>query len=189
MIFEPMCGTYIDSACKEAVEMANLHNEIVYFVFNDLRMVVNPGDDSTKLIEEWFSRVQKLRDDYWTPERLQEKLDKESQDVLNLSAHYKTLSDVSSLEDLIRWFCKLETVSFTHASLNSEQKNALSNKCMNEFGVYSGMNCSDESPEGDWDNQSREYKLKWLAGQALDGTMLMGCPHGIIHSFAEKFGV
>lgn len=187
MIFEPMCGTYISKACEEAVSMANLHNESVEFTFNGLEMIANPCDDSTKLTEEWFTKDQKRRDDYWTPERLQEKLDKESQDVLNLSVHYKTLSDVNSLEDLICWFCKLETVSFCHASLNSEQRTTLSNKCMIEFGVYSGMNCSDNFTEGEWVNQNREYKLKWLAGQALEGTLSMGCPHGVIHSFAEKF--
>lgn len=80
---------------------------------------------------------------------------------------------------MIRWFCKLETVSFTYASLNSEQITTLRSKCMNEFGVYPGMNCSSALPNGEWDNQSREYKLKWLAGQALDVTMLMGCPHGV----------
>jgi len=187
MIFEPKCGTYISEACEEAVLMANLHNESVGFTFNELEMIVNPGDDSTKLTEEWVAKDQKRRDEYWTPERLQKKLDKESQDVLNLSVHYKTLSDVNSLEDLIRWFCKLETVSFTYASLNSEQRTTLSNKCINEFGVYSGMNCSNILPEGEWVLQSREYKLKWLAGQALEGTLSMGCPHGVIHSFAEKF--
>ena len=30
-------------------------------------------------------------------------------------------------------------------------------------------------------------RIKWLAGQALEGTLSMGCPHGVIHSFAEKF--
>ena len=187
MIFEPKCGTYINYACGEAVLMANLRNESVEFVFNDLQMIANPGDDPTKLTEEWFTKDQKRRDEYWTPERLQEKSNKESQDVLNILAHYKILSSVNSLEDLIRWFCKLETVSFCHASLNSEQRTTLSNKCINEFGVYSGMNCSDTLPEGEWVNQSREYKLKWLAGQALEGTLSMGCPHGVIHSFVEKF--
>jgi hypothetical protein len=189
MIFEPMCGTYISTACEKAVELANSSKEIVYFVFNDLQMIANPGDDSIKLTEEWLSRDQKRRDDYWTPERLQEKLDKESQDVLNLLAHYKTLSEVNLIEDLIRWFCKLETVSFTYALLNSKQRTILNNKCSDEFGIYAGMNCSDESPKGDWDNQTREYKLKWLAGQALDNTLSMGCPHGVIHSFAKKFGL
>jgi hypothetical protein len=187
MKFEPMCGTYIDAACEKAVSIANLHNESVEFVFNGLQMIANPGDNSIKLTEEWFTKDQKRRDEYWTPERLQEKSNKESQDVLNLSAHYTTLGSVNSLEDLIRWFCKLETVSFCHASLNSEQRTALSNKCMNEFGVYSGMNCSDALLKGEWVNQSHEYKLKWLAGQALEGTLSMGCPHGVIHSFAEKF--
>ena len=88
-----MCGTYISKACEEAVSMANLHNESVEFTFNGLEMIANPCDDSTKLTEEWFTKDQKRRDDYWTPERLQEKLDKESQDVLNLSAHYKTLKE------------------------------------------------------------------------------------------------
>ncbi len=184
-----MCGTYISEACEEAVLLANLHNESVGFTFNELEMIANPGDDPNKLTEEWFTKDQKRRDEYWTPERLQEKADKESQDVLNLSAHYKTLSGVNSLEDLIRWFCKLETVSFTYASLNSEQRTALSNKCMNEFGVYPGMNCSEAFPEGKWESQSREYKLKWLAGQALYGTLSMGCPHGIVHKFAKDFGI
>lgn len=34
-----------------------------------------------------------------------------------------------------------------------------------------------------------EYKLNWLAGQALEGTLMIGCPHGIIHKFAEDFGI
>lgn len=51
MIFEPMCGTYIDSACKEAVSLANSNMVCVEFVFNGLQMYANPGDDSTKLTE------------------------------------------------------------------------------------------------------------------------------------------
>ena len=101
MKFEPMCGTYISDACEKAVELANSSKETVYFVFNDLQIIANHGDDPIKLTEEWFSRNQKRRDEYWTPERLQEKLDKESQDVLNLSAHYETLSGVNSIEELI----------------------------------------------------------------------------------------
>jgi len=189
MIFKPMCGTYISEACEEAVLLANLHNESVGFTFNELEMIANPSDDPSKLTEEWFTKDQKRRDEYWTPERLQEKADKEQKDLLNLQAHFETLKLVSSIEDLIRWFCKLETLSFCHASLNRDQRKFLVEKCANEFDIYAGMNCSDKLPEGAWQNQSLEYKLKWLAGQALDGTLSVGCPHGIIHKFAKDFGI
>lgn len=189
MIFEPKCGTYIDSACKEAVNLANSNMKRVEFIFNELQMCANPGDDPIKLTEEYFEKDQKRRDEYWTPERLQEKANKEVRDILNLSNHFETLKNVHTIENLIRWFCKFETLSFIHTSLNSDQKKYLVDKCANQFDIYAGMNCSDELPSGSWQNQSRDFKLKWLAGQALDTTIRIGCPHGIIHTFAEDFGI
>ena len=188
--YDPICGSYILNVCKKAVNLANEKNEVVSFEFNGITVLLSPNDDPEELAEEWFARDNQRKIEYWTPQRLQEKANKESQDFLNIQNHFETLKNVDSRESLIRWFCELEKMSFIHASLNHAQKVLLTEKCMREFGIYSGMNCPDTTvPKGGWDDQSREYKLNWLAGQALEGTLSIGCPHGIIHKFAEDFGL
>ena len=38
-----------------------------------------------------------------------------------------------------------------------------------------------------FERQPRDFKMRWLLGQALDGTLTVGCPHQIIHKFAAEF--
>lgn len=50
---ETLAGYHIDSACKNAVAMANEKNSIVEFDFNGTKVVVRPGDDPSAASRKW----------------------------------------------------------------------------------------------------------------------------------------
>lgn len=187
--YNPVCGSHISEVCKIVADLANEKNETVSFEFNGITILLSPGDSPEDLEEEFWVRTQKRSDEYWTLERLQEKLNKELEDNLKLQTHFKTLENVNSLSELIQWFCKLETVSFIHAGLSSDQKQQLVEFCKKEFDITTNMNCLHGETKEEWNNHLIDYKISWLAGQALDGTLSIGCPHGIIHKFAKDFGI
>lgn len=180
-------GTYINKACEEAVSLAIEKNDSVEFEFNGITLIATPNTNYDLLIDEFYQRCNKRRDEYWTPERLKEKEIREENDRQNLNNHFSEFKNVVSLIDLLNWFCKLSDLSFIHASLSQKQKSEVENKCV-EFRVFPGMNClrPGETAE-EWKLNSDDYKLKWLLGQALDGTMTIGCPHDLIHTWAKEW--
>lgn len=184
---EFFAGTYIDEACQEAVDLAIAEDDSVEFEFNGIQLIATPETNSDDLANNFLTKVKERSDAYWTPERVKEKEIKEENDRRILNIHFAKLKNVISLLDLLDWFCELEKVSFIHASLSSEQRIEVLKKC-EFFQVQAGMNCiqKNESHE-QWEMNDDGFKLKWLLGQALANTMSMGCPHQVIHVFAEKF--
>lgn len=182
---EFFAGTYIDTACKEAVHLAIDEDDSVEFEFNGIKLLATPRTDPSFLVDEWYAKLKKRSDEYWTPEKLKEKEDREEKDRQILKLHFAEFKNVLSLLDLLDWFCKLSDVSFTHASISQEEKIEVLKKC-EFFEVYPNMNCQkpNETHE-EWESNSNDYKLKWLLGQALDGTMSIGCPHPMIHNWAK----
>lgn len=182
---EFFAGTFINNACQEAVSLAIKENDWVEFEFNGITLIATPETKYDSLIDKWYELVKKRSDEYWTPEKLKEKEDRKEKDRQILKLHFAEFKNVLSLLDLLDWFCKLSDVSFTHASISQEEKIEVLKKC-EFFEVYPNMNCQkpNETHE-EWESNSNDYKLKWLLGQALDGTMSIGCPHPMIQNWAK----
>ena len=184
---EFFAGTYINEACQEAVDLAIANNDWVEFEFNGIQLITTPETNSNDLVNNFLAKVKERSDAYWTPERLKEKEIKEENDRRILNIYFAKLENVTSLIELLDWFCELEKVSFAHALLSTEQRIRVMKKC-EFFQVQAGMNCirKNESREN-WEMNDKNFKIKYLLGQALEGTMTMGLPHQIIHVFAESF--
>jgi len=50
---DSFAGMHISSACKEAVDRANLNKDAVRFEFNGTEVIAHPGDDPAKLEAKW----------------------------------------------------------------------------------------------------------------------------------------
>ena len=168
--------------------------------WNDIVLTCTHEDTADTLIAKWDTEIERRRAAYWTPERLAAKAAEEQAAVTALAEHFYTAlqgtlapvlrsghgSEEDRLADLVRWFLRLEELSFTYASLGAGEREYLVALCA-DLGITAGMNCSDD--EIAWRESSRVHKLQWLLGQCLDGTLSVGCPHQIVHKFAEDLGV
>jgi hypothetical protein len=50
-----LAGTHIAVACTRAVALADLKKESVRFVFNEIEMIVHPGDSADQLQKKWHA--------------------------------------------------------------------------------------------------------------------------------------
>lgn len=184
--YDPLAGTHITTACKEAVRLAKESGDAVAFSFNGVDLVAMPDNTPEGLEHAWDIGMEANSRAYWTPERLEEKSRKEAADCLRLNEHIAILPHIDwrDANAVCRWLCEFESRAFTHTPIDT----AAILRTFAEHGYHPGENLKNagESQEAWRARVGRDGAMRWVIGQALDGTRSVGCPHGMIHTFYEQ---
>lgn len=188
--YHPGPGEHINTACSEAIQLAQLKQCSVEFVFNDIKVVANPNDTVSFLSDGWQKSMEDATKAYWTPERLAEQESRNQADRDECDRHCATLEalDCSDLEACVRWLVKLAKVGDNvHVKVPAQE--ILKKFAAAGYAISMNLKDAEESLEHWRDRVGRDGQLKWLIGQGMAGVALVGAPHGFIIGAAEDLGI
>ncbi len=175
IVIEGLVGEYLDDVIDRALDYRPCTIK-----FNNWICSVSNADSHKSIREKWESFQKKEAEEYWTVERLAKKEKKIQEEKEKMSILNDELKLISSKWELLDWFIKCEKISTLNTQVDIDRLKEVCEK----LNISSNMNCDDDVER--FNKQAVEYRLDWLLGQCLSCTIEIGCPHSVIHNFAEE---
>jgi len=182
---ESNTGEHITRFCSRLSRLALQMNNKVAGEFNGVTLVATPDTTAENLETEFHKQLRINQENYEKSPEYAKWKEKRAQELTN--ANRKAVELMTKLDSLnwdsfaaiLDWLCDAQSVA-DHIGVTLDR-----NKIISEFikhGFEINVNTGKNFIENDPDNHAR-----YLIGQALDGFMQVGAPHGILISFTEKW--
>ena len=92
-----LCGTHITTACENAVELVNLKNHPVHFIFNEINVTAYPGESVETVQNRWnIDREAAAKAYREHPDRIKEAVERARKDKKAREAHMIEAADTEA---------------------------------------------------------------------------------------------
>jgi hypothetical protein len=184
--FEPSAGSHIQHACEEAVSLANVGDDSVSFRFNDVDMIVAPGETAESAVTRWTAQFETNAEAYRnSPEGKAAKVEAErrrrqcQRDTDVLIARLPNVTN--DLPALVRW-CVALSQTADHIGITWD-KSAVADTI-----EAAGWTRNAHVGKPDEAFKDKVVMGEYLVGQALDCLRIGMPPHPVIEKFAKSGG-
>jgi hypothetical protein len=186
--YEPHLGQDISDACRKAIALANKNGSPVAFRFNDVDMVVSPGEGARTACDRWRAESERQAE-AWRNSPKGKRAAAESE-ARRLEAQRETdrlIADgprvvTDGLAAVVRWCAKL-SMSADHNGINWEPRRAAT---MLIAAGYRENAHVGQPPEAFRDN--RQMMGEYIIGQAINCLKRGMPPHPMTEHFAKEAG-
>lgn len=187
LVFNPLCGTHIDSACQEAVALAISKNREVAFKFNDVELSATKWSNPETIAKAYDAITERRRAEYWaSPEGIasakarKEAVEGKQRAVDGLLRELPTVLKTGKLDKAMKWLQSFQPpsddvdVKFNHTGIVST---------FMMFGYAENENVGHPS---EWFN-TRERMGRYVIGQAINCLKHGMPPHGRTLHFCKEY--
>lgn len=183
--YEPLCGCYINDACKEAVAQATRINQNVSFLFNGVQLVATPNTIPADLEAEYSKQIHANADRYAaSPEGQAAEVERKRRLISaqnRVDALMAKLNDVYTNErELMRWLGQFAS-SADHVGVKWDQKRLA--KTLRKAGYKAGDACGLNKSE----YRKPRTMARYVVGQVLSCLDHGMPPHPMTEDFVAKY--
>jgi hypothetical protein len=183
--YEPMAGESVAYAAERMFKVVTLTGDQCTAHFNDIGLVVNPGDKPDNIVSFYFKeserRSQEYRESPAGKRAAQEVEDrrKRAQNMADQAVVDMAELDYTNRASVINWLERIREPS-DHVGVDINAAGVVEK--FEDHGFKLGVNCGD-----DFDGENEENFARWLIGQALDNLNSSGFIHQMFHTFAKDY--
>lgn len=185
LTYDPLAGTHIARACREAVAMAITQNQPVEFDFNGVSILAEPSSDPVDLEDQFNAkmeaRVQAYRESTDGIAEAQKRVSEVERKQQSINSALSALKDIVNDHDKLMLWLKSFAENADDIGVRFDKA-----KLADEF-ISAGF-CENEhvGQKPDWFS-TRPRMAHYIVGQAINCLRHGMGPHPVTASFVEKY--